>query len=90
VSGILFRNLFIKGHNNSTPEELQGLWTNQSFRLSGNGGPGLVDFDDEEYLHDGMEYPLLFASWFEQNCQILGSKRKQLTMGWSIHYFFAS
>jgi hypothetical protein len=48
----------IKGQNYSTPEELQVLQTSLSSRLSENGGPGFVDFDDEEYLHDGMEYPV--------------------------------
>lgn len=29
-----------------------------TLRLSANGGPGFVIFDDEQYLHDGMEYPI--------------------------------
>ena len=48
----------IKGHNYSTPEELEVLRTSLSSRLLENGGPGFVQFDDEEYLHDGMEYPV--------------------------------
>jgi hypothetical protein len=48
----------IKGQNYSTPEELGGLSLSLASRLLENDGPGFVNFDNEEYLHDGMEYPV--------------------------------
>jgi FkbM family methyltransferase len=45
-------------YNNLSNTELSDLRHNLTTRLQLNGGPGFLQFDDEEYLHDGMEYPL--------------------------------
>jgi hypothetical protein len=48
----------IKGRNYTHPEQLQELSKNITDRLNADNGPGFFAFDDEEYLRDGMEYPV--------------------------------
>lgn len=38
--------------------EVADFEKNLTSRLQANGGPGFLEFDDEQYLHDGMEYPI--------------------------------
>lgn len=47
----------IEGENYASKEDLTGLWKQLSGMLGEDGGPGFRQFDDEEYLHDGMVYP---------------------------------
>lgn len=45
-------------YKNLSNAELLDLRQNITTQLQSNGGPGFFNFDDEEYLHDGMEYPI--------------------------------
>jgi FkbM family methyltransferase len=47
----------IRGVKYTTRQDLQLLSSMIASRLGENNGPGFVEFDDEQYLHDGMEYP---------------------------------
>lgn len=40
-----------------TNADIVTLQKNITARLEQNEGPGFLEFDDEQYLHDGMEYP---------------------------------
>ena len=47
---------FHSKHNHIRIEGIVDLENNLSLRLQENGDPGFIQFDNEQYLNDGMEY----------------------------------
>ena len=52
-----FAPLTVGNRTIKKPMELQRLQGELVKELAGLGGPLFIDFDDEEYYKDGMEYP---------------------------------